>query len=422
MVNAYRLTLGAMLTLPGIVLYFISGWEGIGPSLFFSVLFTFGARWGLLGLLGFVKPVPPRMVTYGVATALAVVMALAGPSVSNSYHRGNEPKAWLKVADVPETDVWRVEYLNAVPEPFRRPEWASRYAEMRCQEALEKADYKTMREVAAEVFGANSKDYDDKVRESVQKAYQELFTKGLAAIKPTKLADSEMTAAFRKSLEAIASNPTRKILLHFEAKGGVGPIPSDKAYMSDLKPEYAKLPILPVGEAFGPKSESRRASNTRQAIQDSLDAVIPPDLAAVELATDKGDPQDVHFWINAEIKRLEGFYVNSSNNVPDAFLYKVEVYWKFRILVDGKPLGEFSFRSEPAKSVSYSTDPGDPEWAPYSIMMDSASDNFARLVVGSLGLEPPPEKTQYTFTPNDAPPAAQPATPAAAASPSPATE
>ena len=62
-----------------------------------------------------------------------------------------------------------------------------------------------------------------------------------------------------------------------------------------------------------------------------------------------------------------------------------------------KELGRFSFRSEPAKHVSYSTDPSDPKWAPYSIIMDSAADNFGRLIVGRLGLNPPPVRENYKF-------------------------
>lgn len=406
--NGARLAGGSTFALPGLVLYGIASWEGVVQSFIFALVFALGLRWGVLGLMGFFKPLPPRRATYAAAVGLAAVMALAGPTLSDSYHKSQEPKAWLKVSEVDQTAVWDEHYIRQVPERYRRPEWASRFAEVECEEALQIGDFGKMREVALRVFNDDSKTYDDQVRKHVQSAYKELFARGLKSIKPTKLANPEMTAAFKKALEAIAGNPNRRLLLKVDAKGGVGPTAADKAYMSDLSPEYAKLPILAVGDAFGPPAEARRANSTRDAIQSSLNAVIPADLASIELATGKPSPEDVQFLIDADIRRLDGFYINSSNDVPDAFLYKMEVFWKFRVVVDGKTVGDFSFRSEPAKSVNYSTNPGDPDWAPYSIMMDSASDNFARLVVGSLGLEPPAEKTSYTFTPNEAP-APQPA-------------
>lgn len=414
--NGGRLFLSSMFLLPGIVLYFIAGWEGIPQSLFFALLFTLGLRWGVLGLMGFFKPLPPRAATYGSAIGLAVLMALAGPTVSNSYYAKKEPDAWLKVSAVPQTSVWERDYNKVIPEKFRRAEWASRYAEVRCKEALANKDFKAMRAVAVDIFSDKAKLYDEQSRKAVQTAYRELFADGLASIKPTKLANPKMVAAFKKALDAVAANPLRRLVLVVDAQGSPGPIPDDKGFMAGLQPQYAKLPILAVGDAFGPKSESRRAQTTRTAIQGSLNAVIPPDLAEVELSQEKPGPQDVLFKIEAQVKRIPGFYVNSSDNVPDAFLYKMEAHWKFRVVVDGKPLGEFAFRSEPAKSVQYSTNPGDPQWAPYSIMMDSASDNFARLVVGSLGLTPPPEKDSYSFTPNDPPPA-PPAPPQAAPTP-----
>jgi len=91
------------------------------------------------------------------------------------------------------------------------------------------------------------------------------------------------------------------------------------------------------------------------------------------------------------------FYTNSDEGKITSLLYKCEVQWLFRITIDGKEIGKFGFRSEPAKHVSYQTRKDDPEWAPYSIVMDSAADNFARLIVGRLGLVPPPAPESYIF-------------------------
>jgi hypothetical protein len=108
-------------------------------------------------------------------------------------------------------------------------------------------------------------------------------------------------------------------------------------------------------------------------------------------------PGDVNFWVEAKVQRIRGFYTNSEENKITSLLYKCEVIWVFRITQDGKEIGKFGFRSEPAKLVSYSTKDSDPDWAGYSIVMDSAADAFARLIIGRLGLTPPPLPQNYTF-------------------------
>ena len=61
------------------------------------------------------------------------------------------------------------------------------------------------------------------------------------------------------------------------------------------------------------------------------------------------------------------------------------------------PPGPGPIRSEPAGSVSVSTQPGDPDWGMYSVLMDSAYYNYARQVTGMFGLVPPPEKTVLAY-------------------------
>ena len=42
-------------------------------------------------------------------------------------------------------------------------------------------------------------------------------------------------------------------------------------------------------------------------------------------------------------------------------------------------------------------EPSDPNWAMYSIMMDSAYYNYARQITGQFGLAPPPVKQVFTY-------------------------
>lgn len=397
--NGLRVSVGFVLTLMGMQLYPEQGWTGAGASFVFALFLTLGVRWLILGLLGFARPLPARKLTYGLAAALAVVLALVGVPVSKAYHRSNEPRAWAKVQGSKEPEVWQQLYVNKVGEPFRRSEWRSRQCEAYVAKALASENFAMMRLQAENAFVKYPQNYDDQARQSIREAWTALQKKGLSKIKPTKLADARMVAAFQQVLADLADNPSRKVFLHFKAQGTLANIPADQSMLANAPAQYRKLPILAVGEAFSPQSHERRRGTVRADLQKCFDSIWPPGMLAIQptLPSDQA-ADDVHFWLEAQVQRIPGFYTNTKNNQIVALLYKCEVAWKFRLVSRGKELGSFNFRSEPAKSVSYSTQDSDPQWAPYSIVMDSAADNFARLIVGRMGLVPPPVRERYSFS------------------------
>lgn len=396
-----RLFFGSLfMMLPGFALYLQEGYESVATAGFFGGLFCFGVRWVILGLVGFFRPLPARGKTYGAALGGTVLLAMAGPSVSRSYHVSREPGVWAEVSASKDPHRWREDYIKSIPEPYRRKDWLSRYGEARCARALDANDLKELRTLSQEAFVSQATQYDDQARKAIGQAYFEVFQKGLAAVKPTKLADPKLSAALQAVLKSLSEKPTRHIYLHFQCQGVPGKIPQDAEFLASLAdPKAAKLPIQAVGDAFAATAQARRAQAARDAIQASLDQVCPKDLIALELAPKEASPDDVNFSVSAQVRRLPGFYVNSENNVMESLLYKVEVAWSFKVEVAGQEAGRFEFRSEPAKHVAYRTSDKDPDWAAYSIVMDSATDNFSRLVVGRLGLQPPPERTDpYQFS------------------------
>lgn len=396
--SAARLFISPIVVFIGIVAYLEYGYSGPVGALFGAICIALAVRWFLLGLLGLARPLPARAKTYGAAAGLAVLLVLLGKPVSSSYLKGREPECWKKVLGTDSEEFWKREYDEKVPPEFRRAEYTSRRSDMICADALKNKDFRKIREQAQKTFGEDSKEYDDQARQKVSAAYHQLLQDGLKTLKPTKLADKEMTEAFRKMLEAIGDKPTRLLYFHFEASGTLGKTPADAEFLSNLRAPYNKLPVLGVGDAFSKERYERRSVDVKQAIQESFDSVWPKGMLSLEPSTPEPRPDDVHMYVKARVHRIPGFYVNTNEkNKPDAFLYKCEVAWQCRVVVQGKEAGSFDFRSEPAKHVSYRTDQDDPAWAPYSIIMDSASANFARLLVGRLGLTPPPANENYTF-------------------------
>ena len=81
-------------------------------------------------------------------------------------------------------------------------------------------------------------------------------------------------------------------------------------------------------------------------------------------------------------------------------LFGIAVDWKFEVYgTDGTKLyAQPLVRTEPAGNVSVSTQPGDPDWGMYSVLMDSAYYNYSRQVTGMFGLIPPPERTVFAYS------------------------
>lgn len=395
--SLFRLTLGFFFTLMGFQLLLENGYEGVGVSAVFACFLALGVRWGLLGLLGLVKPLPPRKITYGAALVAMVVLALAGPTISTSSQKSKEPVAWKTVESSKDPAVWQLEYANKIKPPFRRKEFTSRECEAIVADALANNNFSVVRQQTKNVFG-DSVTYDDQCRKFISESWTKLQEEGLKKVKPTKLADPTLTAAFQQVLEALAANPNRKVQLHYQASGSLAGMPQDKEFFANIDPKYQKLPVIATGEAFGEEAHKRRAGQVSAALLNSFNAVWPVGMMEIEVAPGpKEIPSDVNFWVDAKVQRIRGFYTNSEDNKITSLLYKCEVVWQFRITQDGKEIGKFGFRSEPAKHVSYSTNDSDPQWAVYSIVMDSAADAFARLIIGRLGLTPPPLPQNYTF-------------------------
>lgn len=80
-------------------------------------------------------------------------------------------------------------------------------------------------------------------------------------------------------------------------------------------------------------------------------------------------------------------------------LFGIAVDWELKVFGrDGKQLyAQQPIRSEPAESVGVMTQPGDPDWGMYSVLMDSAYYNYSRQVTGMFGLVPPPQKTELAY-------------------------
>jgi hypothetical protein len=394
----FRLFFGFPLAIMGLALFLEESHKGVGNALVFALFLVLGARWLLVGAAAFVGKSFSRKATYGPALALAAAMALAGPALSRSYLKGQEAKLWTEVTSSNSYNEWKDTYLKKIPEELRRAEYRSRFAEAACKQVRMTSDYKLLREQAQLAFQDEREKYDDKARQTISETYKALFAEGLKKLPDPKRADPKLHTAFRQMLQSLSSDPTRRVVLRYEARGVLGPQPSDRQYLASLGANpLAKKPVEAPGDAYTEKAHDRREANVLSVFNKAFGGAFHSYL--FNLQRDDGKPQkgDITLTVTSDLHRKEGFYTNSVDEQVVSLLYKFDIDWNFAIVDGGKPLGRFHVRSEPAKSVRFRTTEGDPGWAPYSIMLDSAADNFGRQVIAGLGFTPPPEQTNYNF-------------------------
>lgn len=123
----------------------------------------------------------------------------------------------------------------------------------------------------------------------------------------------------------------------------------------------------------------------------------------VPLAKQDDRKNKLVFEVTSTIYRRPSFfeYTKTNNGVESiaGLLFAIEVEWSFRILDrKGKVIyAPAPSRSLPASNVSIESGDDDPDWAVYSVLMDSTYYNYSRSLTGSFGLEPPVEKTAFRY-------------------------
>jgi hypothetical protein len=81
-------------------------------------------------------------------------------------------------------------------------------------------------------------------------------------------------------------------------------------------------------------------------------------------------------------------------------LFNFEVDWDFELFSNtGRSLYKGPLTTSKPSDTKFDSGVGNPDWVPYSVMMDSAYFNYSREVTGRFGLVPPPKKEYFVFTP-----------------------
>ncbi len=436
--------LGILVVGMGVMLQ--QGHNGFGEASPFGFMAGLGLAMIVAGGLNMARKKLGFAKWAAVVVILSVVATGAGPSLSDMKYKAQEEEEFEAGLKWPSMSHWKYQYFAEykLPSKYWRDEARAEFAYVYAKECAEGKDAakirKALRCMNYVISGqtnppAGMFEYDmtemvgakplDRVKEgrqlcvqALKKLYDEASTKlKQPAAKPKEgevKVDEKLRAAFIGLLAELADAEDSVVYVLFsndakldKLKGG-DDLKSyweveDDTVMAAKKAGGYK--IIDPGEAFSPRFDGARRKVCLDALREAFRAVFSADLLtlqALEVGADRKGK--IVLEISSLIVRQPNHYKYTNNaGTPQetliGMLFAINVEWTFKLLNRaGAEQYANAEKSNPAGSVRISRQTTDPEWAAYSIMMDSAYYNYSRKVAGAFGLKPPAEKTVFSYT------------------------
>lgn len=196
--------LGGVLLIIGPLQALEVSYRGFFVSYFYFTL-SLASLWLLWsGFAGLSFARPDRRTFVGVLV-LALPLALAGPWVSDRYHKRDEATAWNLVHGSQNARLWQNRYVSRVPESYRREGWRSEYALAVCRYSIDHEEYETLPWFCEQAFSEHPEWYGESVRSELAKTYRILLMQALHAgpVLPPQ------AGPWKKVLNSLADGPSR---------------------------------------------------------------------------------------------------------------------------------------------------------------------------------------------------------------------
>jgi len=398
--------------------------EGFAVTAIFSALFGASLMLLVTGIFGAAKKSAPKLAVAGVPIGAALLCIGVGPFASTAFCKHDEAQRWDELSrGAISPEQWIVEYGDKVHPKFQRPEWHGRYMLARTNAAIgarNAAELRTILQIIAEP-GRDRALYAE-AEQAATKAFTEYYDAAKAKLYAPTVAgaarefpvDESLRAAFAVVLEDLARAPTAEVHVAFDSFVDVTPPAGAeeelKLYQTDPKALAAfpgGAPVIEPQQSFSPAYDTRRRGTFMRAMSESFGQVFDANLLTlVPLEAGQSREGKIVIEVRSNIVRLPKFFFWEKEQ-PGApgqlqvvgLLFGIAVDWELKVFGrDGKQLyAQPPVRSEPAENVGVMTQPGDPDWGMYSVLMDSAYYNYSRQVTGMFGLVPPPQKTELAY-------------------------
>ncbi len=165
--------------------------------------------------------------------------------------------------------------------------------------------------------------------------------------------------------------------------------------------------FLPVGGVFEPTQIEKRERLILELLKASFAKIFDNDLLELRRAAPGKKPiinvaYHTHpggqVYLYTTTKRPPGMPFAKGTKIIRGLLRGYQIDWTIRIEPPGGN-NEFIYRvpSDPSQSLRYNTQPNDPEWAMYAIMLRSAFHHMSSQTIQNMGLRPPVVPQLYTF-------------------------
>lgn len=385
-------------------------------------LFLAASVWALVVGIGKArnKKLPPA-VHAGILAGITVVFTAAGPTVSRAMQVSEEKRLYTELSkDTAKASDWVDRYQAQVPEEFRRKGWRLEWMKARVREAKRDRRAADLRTITNECDDAEDAELLEPAREDAAVALKELYEGGKKKMFAPAQGGTEfpvdpaLREAFGLVLDELSRSKDPNLYVLFKNSSELADPPGiDKALSQwradpEVKASFPKgnAPVIEKGGAFDSKYDVRRRTTFMTAMSESFALVFDGDLLKLlPLESSEKREKKIVLEVSSRIYRVPDFFAYERTDSGGqkriaGLLFAVNVEWDFELFSrSGKSLYRAQKKTSRPTDSTFSTSPGDPDWAPYSVMMDSAYYNYSREVTGSFGLTPPKPKDNFVYTP-----------------------
>lgn len=418
-----KLLIGLCLGLSFLGALLHSGHEGIAESAIMGTMMGLGLRWMFTGGANLAGKKIPLLPSLGVIAVGTVIGALAGPPVSEMQWKSQEESRWddLMAYIGPEDHVsrweWEREYFNYIPPKYHREAAPGMRKYVEVRDAIQNNDLTALRRHVYDLAINHKGDEHYKLAfDTASGELQQRYDKVLAELsKPGAegefAVDEELRAAFKTILTDLARAPTSEVHVAFANRTSLDAPPGHEQGLAD-EAALARQSGLSVmnppkvihdGDAFSSIYDNARRNSFMQVSGAAFNKAFDANLLTLKAL--EGESREGKFVIevSSHIRRTPSYYryTQTRNGVTKlaGFLFAIVVDWEMKLYDrKGELMYERQITSIPGDNLSLSNQPTDPDWAPYSILMDSAYYNYSREVVGNFGLTPPEVKTVFAYS------------------------
>lgn len=428
--GALKIAAGAILGLFVFVVYLQQAHAGYHVALLIGLLLGAAARGVAVGVANVMKKQMPLLPSLGVLGGVAVLCAALGPTLSAAFCRSEEESKWEEITRQEagssfSSSTWTSKYEALVDPKFQRPEWKGRWMLARVKEAVRDRRPSELRAIMKEIDQKpESAAIMAPARQEATKAFRDYYDQAKAKMyaapstgtvgKREFEVDPSLRSTFGVILDDLAKSPDANVYVAFTNAVKLDPPKGADLElalmrrMPDATAKYPKgdAPVIQPGSAFSPAFDSRRRATFMAAMSESFGKIFEADLLTlVPLEAGADRKGKIVFEVSSNIARTVEYYTYTRTDMDTSrrefvgFLFGILVDWGFTVwdrqgaaIYNPKPT-----KSLPAEKLRVERGDGDPEWAMYSVMMDSAYYNYCREITGKFGLVPPPERESFAY-------------------------